>query len=85
MSDLKRLRAALAKAEGQVRRYDRELEELRDEYRQADRGDRVEITRRGQHLHLVRDDAASARDKAWQALQAEERRLLQPGQFLRFT
>jgi len=85
LSDLGRLRKRLAQTEGQIRRWERELAELRDEYRLAQKDERPELTRRGQHLRLVLDDAQAARERARVALETEEQRLLQPGAFLRFT
>ena len=85
MSDLSRFRKQYAQAAGRVGRWERELDELRDEYRQAGQGERPEITRRGQRLHLVLDDAKRDLERARQRLRAEEERLLQPGAMLRFT
>lgn len=85
MSDLGRFRRQLAKATGQVGRWERELDELRQEYRDAGQGERPEITRRGQHLRLALDDAKAAQRAAHDRLAAEEKRLLEPGAMLRFS
>ena len=85
MSDLGRLRKRLTRAEEQVKRWEREIEELRDEYRQAGTDLRPEITRKGQHLKLVLSDASKEREQIWQALRAEENRLLEPAAMLRFS
>jgi len=85
LSDLSRLRKRWAQAEGQVRRWERELADLREEYRLAGKDERPELTRRGQHLHLVLDDAQRVASAARAALHAEESRLLQADAKLRFT
>lgn len=85
MSDLAKLRAAYGRARGQVGRFERELAELRTEYRGAGQGRRTELTREGQRLHLVLEDARHRLRLAEQELETEERRLLQPETFLRFT
>ena len=85
MSDLTKLRKQWARAHGQVSRYERELEDLRDQYREAGQDQRPELTRRGQSLHLLLDAAKQDLEAYRARLAAEEQRLLQPGSFLRFT
>jgi hypothetical protein len=85
MSDLGNFRQSYARALGQLKRRNAELEELREQYRQAGQDERTEITRRGQALHLLKDAAEQDLRSARARLEAEEQRLLQPGAFLRFT
>jgi hypothetical protein len=85
VSDLSRLRARLSRAEGQLRRRERDLEDLREQYRAAGKDEQTELTRRGQAAHLLRDAAREDVRKAWAALEAEEHRLSEPGAYLRFT
>lgn len=85
MSDLGKLRARMGRALGQVGRYEREIAEMREQYRAEGDAERINTARRGQHLRMVLADARHDLAEAEAALQAEEKRLLQPGQFLRFT
>ncbi len=85
MSDLTRLRSAYSRAWGQVSRWERELANLRDQYREAGNDERTELTRRGQALHIVLDGAKQDLERARTALATEERRLLEPGAKIRTT
>lgn len=84
-SVLGRLCAAVDKHRGRVERATIRVEELREEYRLASPLEQRQIAPKGFQARKVLETAKADLKAAELALETEEKRLLQPGSFLRFA
>lgn len=84
-SDLEKLRAGLGRAEGQLKRSRTRYDDLKARLATARPEEREEIDRKLYLARLELNDAEAWAAHAREALATEEKRLLQPDAFLRFT
>jgi hypothetical protein len=84
LSALHTLQVALGRAEGQRKRAQTKLEDLRAQYRNHPNQERPDIVRRGLDAKMEFEEAERAYKRAWDALHAEEMRLMQSDAFLAF-
>jgi len=84
-SVLDKLRASVGRAEANLQRCQTRYDDLRARWKLADEKARPGLAYRGRVAKMDLDDATAYLAHVRQDLKAEERRLLQPDTFLRFS